>query len=227
MSLHRRFFAWALLAFAPFFLVPVQASATVFLSDLISTNGSLTVGNLVFSNFAYQFTGDMPSDAGVTVTPYINGAGDSGLQFQAAFLDFLGGPGSDADIEFTVSEIDPNSLISGATLTGNPSVVGGPGVAEVVETFLPTDTNLTLSIYAISPGGSKLVDSGLFGVAHPQVFVQKDILTFSAGPAGIPTLSYITQNFHETHHGIPEPSTLVLVIAGLTTCLVVRRFRRD
>jgi hypothetical protein len=97
-------------------------------------------------------------------------------------------------------------------------------VASVTETFLPTDTNLALTIFAISPGSSKFTDSGTFAVPHSQVLVQKDILAFSATVGGgIPMLSFITQTFQETRIPIPEPTTFALLGLGLIGLVCFRR----
>lgn len=219
-------FSCALVATATLLFAPPTASATL-LSAIISGSGTVTVGNLTFSNFSYSATGDMPADAAVNVLPYTDAFGNSGLKFTGAFLDFFGGSGSDALIEFKVTENDPNSLLTGATLGGNPTVIGGNGIASVTETFTPLDTGLQLNIYAVQPGNlNKPFDAGSFANSYTQVGVQKDVLTFSA-PAGggIPTLSFITQTFVETHNPIPEPSTFALLGSGLIGFLIYRRRR--
>jgi hypothetical protein len=218
--------ACALAATFIFAALPAPVSATL-LSTLISGSGTIDVGNLVFGGFNYSNTGDMPSDAGVTVTPYVAGSGDVGLQFTGAFLSFVGDGGSDAFIGFSVTETDVTKLISGATLAGNPTVIGGTGVASVTETFIPTDTNLSLNIFAVSPGSSHLSDTGTFAVGHTQVIVQKDVLAFSATVGGgVPMLSFITQTFHEVNNNIPEPGTIVLLGMGMLTLALAYRRRK-
>jgi hypothetical protein len=154
-----------------------------------------------------------------------------GLKFQGSFLDFPGG-GSDALIDFKVTENDPNQLVTSATLAGNPSVIplgpGASGVASVTESFVPTDPNLTLTIFASEvngvPGPSQLIDSGSFATGQSTVFVQKDVLTFN-GNNSVPMLSFITQTFHQTGGHIPEPSSLILLGTGVVG-LGLYRWRR-
>jgi hypothetical protein len=205
-------------------MAPATASATL-LSTLISMNQSVTFGTLQFSGFSYSATGDMPSDLGVTVSPYTDGAGDIGLIFQGAFTDFGPGTGSDALIGFKVTELDPSRQLTGATLAGNPSVQGGTGSASVTETFLPNDTGLLLSIFNNSPGLTQLVDSGSFATTQSTVMVQKDLLAFSGSiGGGVPTMSFVTQTFHETSIPIPEPTSLILLAFGFCGFgLLIRR----
>ncbi len=225
--------AWVALAAGV--LMPGKAFATTLpttLSDLIS-GGSVTIGTLTFSDFSYLGTGDMPSAAGVNVDAYVDPiTNDVGLKFQGSFLDFPGSGGSDALIDFKVTENDPNALVTSATLAGNPAVVplgpGANGVASVTETFLPTDPSLTLTIFASEvngvPGPSQLIDTGVFASGQSMVFVQKDVLAFN-GVNSVPMLSFITQTFHETGHHIPEPSTMILLGTGILG-LSLRYWRR-
>ncbi len=237
MSIKALFRACALAVPVAGFCLSTPASATT-LFDLISLNQSITVGTLQFSNFSYGSTGDMPAAAGVNVDAYTDPITlDSGLRFQGAFLDFPGSGGSDALINFTVTELSATKLVTGVTLAGNPAVIPlGPtssGTASVTETFIPTDPNLTLQIYASAingaPGPSKLTDTGVFSTGHATVFVQKDVLTFNSDLTGgsIPILSFITQTFHETDHNIPEPATVMLLGIGFVGFGLSQRRRRS
>src|SRR5262249_30681180 len=121
------------------------AAATTLFNLIGPPGGSITVGSLMFSNFSYLSTGDMPNSLNVNVIPYTDPiSGDVGLKFQGAFLDFPGSSGGSAAlIDFPVTGLDPTKLVTAVTLAGNPAVVPlGPtanGVASVTETFLPTD----------------------------------------------------------------------------------------
>ena len=56
----------------------------------------------------------------------------------------------------------------------------------------------------------QLVDSGSFATIETSVMVQKDLLAFSGSVGGgVPTMSFVTQTFHETGTAVPEPASLV------------------
>src|SRR5689334_19030323 len=67
-------------------LLPQHAQADP-LSSLVTNRGSLQVGNLVFDQFAYSGTGNMPSAANVTVSPLLDASGNPGLRFTGGFTD--------------------------------------------------------------------------------------------------------------------------------------------
>jgi len=204
------------------------ARATL-LSTLLGDGGSIQVGDKLFNGFTYSSTGDMPDPSTINVLAYVDPAGDYGLKFQGAFLDFLGGSGSDALLGFHVTVLDPNFAITGATLTGNPSVLGGNGIVSVTETFLPSNSLASMSIYSIAPGTNKLTDSVTFAQGYQSLYVQKDILAFAAGSnGGVPTLSFITQTFQQSPAiSIPEPTSAVLLGIGLAGLAWLRKKRRS
>ncbi|MBI2826553.1 MAG: PEP-CTERM sorting domain-containing protein [Planctomycetia bacterium] len=202
---------------------PVKAAA---LSTLIGEHGTMQVGDKLFSDFSYLKTGDMPDASAVNVVPYTDGAGNFGLLFQGAFLDFIGGGGSDALLDFTVTVMNDDKVITGATLSGNPAVLGGDGAISLTETFLPDDAH-SLSIFDIKPGLTKPTDAITFAHGFRTLHVQKDILAFSAGEhGGVPTMSFFTQTFVQSPAPpIPEPATVTLFGLGLGL-LGVARLRR-
>jgi len=205
-------------------LCVTTANATL-LSTLLDTGGSIVDGDKVFSGFTYSFTGNMPAPDQVNVTPYTDGAGNFGIQFDGSFLDFIGNGGSDALIDFVVTVTDPTKQIVGVNLSGNPAVIGGPGVMAVTETFLPHVNNSTLNIYDIVIGSTKLSDSILFNQGYSSLHVQKDILGFSNG--GVASMSVVRQSFIQAQGPpIPEPTTVTLMSIGLVGLSIIGLRRR-
>lgn len=198
--------------------VATPARAAI-LHDLIDQNLSLSVGGLVFDNFTYLGAGDMPADTHVNVNAFTDGAGNSGIIIQGAFLDFIGGGGSDALLTFRVSTVNPKNTINAARMTGNPSVIAGTGIMSVTETFLPDYPNAKLEIYDVNPGSDKKIDSTLLLPGQNVLHVQKDILAFAG--TGVPTLSFITQTFHV----VPEPSTITMLGLGVVGLAMLARKR--
>ena len=65
------------------FVFGVQTAQATALSDLLVPGATLHVGDLTFSDFTYQSTGEMPAATSINVAL----SGSSGLLFQGAFLD--------------------------------------------------------------------------------------------------------------------------------------------
>lgn len=221
MKLHRTFAQ--LIAFSMVLIGSADLARATFLSDLLTPGATLQVGDLLFSNFTYQQTGDMPAADAVNVSPFTAISGDNGLMFQAAFADMLGGSGSDALIGYNVSTITAGTSISGANLAGVPTVLGGTGVMSVTESFLPTNPSDIFSIYGISPGSTVTNAGATFASPFASLNVQDGVLALAA--SGLPGLSFFTPTFHVTSTPIPEPASITLVGMAVAT-LAWRRVRR-
>ncbi|HEY4311960.1 MAG TPA: hypothetical protein VGN12_21105 [Pirellulales bacterium] len=221
MTLQRTF--TRLLAFSIILIGGAGMARATMLSDLLNPGQTIQVGDLLFSNFTYLQTGDMPTASTVNVTPFTSLAGDNGLMIQGAFTDLPGNAGSDALVTYRVTELTPGVTITSAALAGNPSVVGGSGIVSGTESFLPTNTTDTMNIFSGSPGSTQLSNSLSFGPGFTSLDVQNSVLAFAID--GAPTLSFFTPTFHTVSNPIPEPASVTLVGMAVGT-LAWRRIRR-
>lgn len=223
--------AATLLVLSAAWLATASQAATIIgtpvqLSTLVGNpTGTMLVGDKLFENFGYTFTGDMPSAAGVNVVPIQDDLGNYGIRFQGAFVDLASSVGgSDALITYRVTATGEGLLISDAHLAGNPNLLGTTGSVSVTETFLPLGANgeYTMQIFddEQQPDSPQLTDSTVFAVPVKSLNVQKDILIHAGNQSG--TLSFVDQTFSQ----IPEATTFTLAFVGLVTWAGVARRKR-
>lgn len=203
--------------------IPLSTSAPFTTLDqfLNAADDFAVVGDLVFDNFEYAWTGQMPSPAGINVLPIVDDNGYPGLRFQGGFVDDAGGDASDSLITFTVTST--GALISDAHLAANPDLFGGTpgtGLAAVTETFLPEITDDSITTY---DNGSieQLSDLIVFDTPQQSVNVQKDILLMSAENGAGAGLSFVDQTFSL----VPEPSAQFGLLGAVIGLATLRRRR--
>jgi hypothetical protein len=207
-----------LLGYLGLALGPGMARAAA-LSSLIADHDSVRVGDLVFDQFSYAPTGQMPAAVNVIVNPVFDAAGNPGLRFSGGFTDASGGTNtvpqaSDALLSYRVTAT--GSLLSDIHLFGNPQVLGpGDGVMSVTETLRAATQPVQLEIHDTVNGGVaslKLEDAAAFGPLPSIQVVTKDILALNLG--GVPTTSFVDQTFSVV--AVCEPgSGLVLALGSL------------
>lgn len=233
---------------AGIFAVAVLATAGSLQAGVIGTSQTLSallqsgdsdpgiqVGDKLFHNFAYNFTGDMPTAGLVNVIPITDVFGNFGLRFHGAFQDKAGGGASDALITYTVDVLDPSMQISAAHIAGDTRVFG-TGSATVTETWLPDAGDAAIGIFDIRPGTTSLLDSIDFSpVTFGSLRVQKDIL-IDAGPSTIgdepnystANVTFIDQTYSQVEGEgggaeTPEPASLGMLAVGSAALLMRRR----
>ncbi|MBN2295135.1 MAG: hypothetical protein JXM70_22085 [Pirellulales bacterium] len=183
----------------------------ILLSELIDNNGYIDSGGIRFDLFEYYQTGDMPSADDINVITFTDAFGNFGITFQGGFGDLFGDGASDALIRFQVTSIDPDHMISGAYLAGNPIAIGDAAML-VTETFLPVEPDDIMAIYHINPGDeSQRLDSVIFDDPYRSFLVQQNIHAWSQTEGSIAALSMIDQSFRR----VPEPSAAVVLLGGM------------
>src|SRR5262245_61251377 len=103
------------------------------LADLIANNGTITVGDKVFSNFGYSKTGDMPDASAINVVPIVISGAELGIRFQGDFRDNPGGGSSDGLLTYRVTVTDPARQIIDVHLHSDSTAVGGSASISISE----------------------------------------------------------------------------------------------
>ena len=235
---------------------PQQSLASLLFDSTTQTDHSLIVGDKIFHNFTYAFSGDMPDASAVNVIPYVDVAGNFGIRLQGGFGDRPGGGISDALLGYTV-DVDPlaGMAISDAHLSGDPATTG-VGRVSVTETWTPIDAaglpgDPQAVITSVSPGskidpitGLPRADNTFYAAVdflpntYGSLLVLKDIKA-DAGPAlvnglnnvSIADVTVIDQTFSQTsglpNNGASTPEPMTLSIFGLGAgALLFRRTRK-
>ncbi len=223
--------SWSFLNFKPTFfgilaaftLVLFTGSSTqaqiffgspVTLNTLTNSSGSLLVGDKLFSNFAISGY----NAHSLKVQGIEEFGSDYGIQFSGPII------ANNSSMEFTltyqVNVTNSSMLISQANLSFNGVVVGGPGIAEVTE---DVDTNTSyfygqMNVYA-TQSSSNLTTSLGITPPQPQLNLDKDVFVYTVHLDAFSSISTINQSFAQ----VPEPSTIVLAVAGLSGLLLLRR----
>jgi len=205
------------------------------LLELAARQGTIQVGDKLFSNFTYSGTGQMPSD--VNVIGITDTAGNYGIRFQGGFSDAVGGGASDALITYTVTVLDPNFVITDAHMASNIAVIGAVDPlanGTITETFVavvpPTPslnavfvTNFNFNNILVQPSADYV-----WGIpGYTVINVSKDI-KLDAGTQGIGSvdLSFVDQTFSQTAVPVPAAAwTGISMLAGLGAIGAFRKRR--
>jgi len=204
------------------------------LQDLITGGGSLTVGNLVFSQFGYDpGSGDSPLASNITVGQIPPSGtdvfGNFGIRFGLAGFDTPNTTATDFILTYAVTA--PSALLRDIHLVSNLSIAGTPAAGDtpfgnISETIRAQGAGDAVAQINnnVTPASSSLTATATFNPSGPYttLFVTKDVELFST-PGAITTVSFIDQAFSQ----VPEPSSLVLLgLGGLGLIGYTWRHRR-
>ncbi|MEM6550996.1 MAG: PEP-CTERM sorting domain-containing protein [Planctomycetota bacterium] len=193
--------------------------------------GSFTVGDKTFSNFglvSLSTGGALAStDDSITVAGgFVDGDPNQVyLDFQLSSLTAASGQTSNVGLSFQVDVNDPLLGVGLVSLTIAAPAVTGNGIASVGESvyngtdiFDPVVANLNTTYDGTDFG--VLQQQSVIDPPSQQFFVVKD-LNVSGGVEGSAKISRVFQLYDQVV--IPEPGTLLLVLAGVPVLAQRRR----
>ncbi|MEP7362786.1 MAG: PEP-CTERM sorting domain-containing protein [Acidobacteriota bacterium] len=212
-------------------------SATL-LSDLIANNGSILVGDKLFSNFTFSMTCSTnpsnpvsgtcaPTDAsGINVSGITQG-GMFGIEFQGAIKVLALNPGftvGDWLLGYTATVVGTDFLISDMHLSFNGSNIGQFGQAVIVETIYEAGTQNVLGQLQVNNPPANLTAQVDLSKFVKSIDVKKDISlsVYGAFPDSA-EISFIDQYLSQTGGEVPEPGTYAMMGAGLIALAAIRR----
>jgi len=216
------------------------AQASITLGQLVSSGGSITVGDKTFSNFGYDATladaSALSSQAaGLIVTAdIVNGI--YYLDFNGGLaVDNLLGSGNllgDLKLTYTVTAANPNLI---TMIDQNYTVNALPGSGQIIigETVrnplgeIKGNSTLTLNPLDLSDPLTEPGDNLVISPGQSQLLVTKDIL-IAAFAGQLVGLSDVEQSFHQA---VPEPTTIIagallLLPFGASTLRILRKNRK-
>lgn len=205
----------------PFVCAPRATVAQTFFPPAVSlsslTNGgTVLVGDKLFSHF--NITG---YDAGSISVEGIQLDGNYGIQFSGPIV--ANANAMDLTLSYQVNVTNSSMLISGADLSFNGVVVGGPGLAEVVEDVYTNMSDLYGQMDVYATQSSQMLSTNMAIIPpQPQLNLDKDVLVYSVSLPAFSSISTINQTYMQ----IPEPSTVALVGMSLLGAWAVLRRRR-
>ena len=186
---------------------------------------SVQVGDKLFGNFSVQYsdndgnTGNDLTASAFSLTALSNQIG-YGISFTGPFVA-NGNVFKDAVFRYSIAVTNSSQLISDIHLDFNGTVVNG-GFSTVTEDVFTGGFGGTLltQIDVFSLGTTnQLTAAANFLTPQTKVFIQKDITYGGNATNDMSNISVVDQVFSQ----IPEPSTIVLSLAGLASLFFLKR----
>jgi hypothetical protein len=193
---------------------------TINLSDLVDTNLSgVEIGDKLFSDFTVSFSANNAFTPGdLQLTALSNQVG-FGISFSGP-MSALGNVTEDVVFRFSVAVTNSSQLISDVHLDYN-GTVNGAGFSTVTETVFTGGFGGTLvgQINVFNLGGTNFQLSSAADLPTPEqkIYIEKDVI-FGGGASGNQNASFISI-IDQTFLQVPEPSTVLLSVAGLVILL--------
>ncbi|MCC5828180.1 MAG: PEP-CTERM sorting domain-containing protein [Phycisphaeraceae bacterium] len=209
-----------------------QAGESYTISE-IQDAGGVVVGDKLFADFSVVSTASpsvtsAPDASTILIKPFINAAGDIGLEFFDGWA-VATGQHINTNIQFSVEATAP-WMIDGTTLGLTSFGANFGGIVSIAENLFATDPSNPpfdfviedglLASYAKDDPANQLMDSVAFDPIS-KMWVVKDITVRGGvvedGQIGHAHLS----RFYQIYHQIPEPASLALM--GLGAMVLLRR----
>jgi PEP-CTERM motif len=204
----------------------------VTLQSLIASNGTIQVGDKLFSDFNLVSTSGFPSALDILVKGEVTG-GLNGIEFDAPWHTNPGQAPQTANITYNVSVLAPGWYISDIHLDTDVSLIGGAGQSLVKlsasdvpthTTVLPAPTHL-LQSYQLVGQDSVLNPSANTTSLQNKLIVETTILQSADSVGSNPSVLHIQESFSQA---VPEPSTYAMSVLGLGVMgLLMRRKTRQ
>jgi len=215
----------------------LSGGGSINFSALVGTNAtSVQIGDKLFSNFGFSYVdtdGNMGDDlvASDLVLSALSNQVGFGVTIQLPLVA-TGTTIKDVTLMFSAAVTNSNMLISDVHLSFTGSASGN-GLAEVSESIFTNGfgtgniANLNLSEAGATAPLQTGQSTAIFSNAQSKIWIEKDIFVsgnpddVSDGnpPSDFAAITIINQTFSQ----IPEPSTIVLSLAGMVSFLFVRR----
>lgn len=203
-----------------------NANLTCTLQELAS-GGNITVDGKLFDNWVVDDASSVPIDlSGITVAALDDQPSNSGLQYIAdGRLNTLGLDLIDLDLRFTARATSGLMAIAGTSLhidrftfaDGNTG--GFIGISEDILKENGVDLIGEQSVFADNSSGSMTKFDSIRFSSIASIVVETNILITGGNTGDGVNLDSFTQRFSQ----VPEPSTIFLVLAGLTGLLLPKR----